>query len=257
MGDNLKNLSLQIDETAKMSSTHLDNAGSKMRASIAEIASNAERVANDIRTSGEVFLKQSDVLVLATEDTVKKVGDVMNSLKNSAADFSNQGDNLIQKSVSFNDIVSKQLKSLLEVSEKADKKLTDMEKRYKNLKVENFLKDASYIIEKLETVSVDINRVFNPNAEEELWKKYYNGDSAAFVRYLAKSMTKQQIVAVRKEYEENLEFRNLVNRYLGEFETLIEKARVNERSGILLSVISGADIGKLYYILAKALDKLN
>ena len=70
-------------------------------------------------------------------------------------------------------------------------------------------------------------------------------------------MTKQQIVAVRKEYEENLEFRNLVNRYLGEFETLIEKARVNERSGILLSVISGADIGKLYYILAKALDKLN
>ncbi len=257
LGDNLKNLSLQIDETAKMSSTHLDNAGSKMRASIAEIASNAERVANDIRTSGEVFLKQSDVLVLATEDTVKKVGDVMNSLKNSAADFSNQGDNLIQKSVSFNDIVSKQLKSLLEVSEKADKKLTDMEKRYKNLKVENFLKDASYIIEKLETVSVDINRVFNPNAEEELWKKYYNGDSAAFVRYLAKSMTKQQIVAVRKEYEENLEFRNLVNRYLGEFETLIEKARVNERSGILLSVISGADIGKLYYILAKALDKLN
>ena len=70
-------------------------------------------------------------------------------------------------------------------------------------------------------------------------------------------MTKQQIVAVRKEYEENLDFRNLVNRYLAEFETLVDKARSNERAGILLSVISGADIGKLYYILARALDKIN
>ena len=257
LGENLKSLSLQIDETSKMSSTHLDNAGSKMRATIAEIASNAERVANDIRSSGEVFLKQSDVLVLATEDTIKKVDDVVKALKVSASDFNQQGDSLIQKSVSFNDVIGKQVKSLLDVSEKADKKLTEMEKRYKNMKVENFLKDASYIIEKLETVSVDINRVFNPNVEEELWKKYYNGDTAAFVRYLAKSMTKQQIVAVRKEYEENLDFRNLVNRYLAEFETLVDKARSNERAGILLSVISGADIGKLYYILARALDKIN
>ena len=70
-------------------------------------------------------------------------------------------------------------------------------------------------------------------------------------------MSRSQIVAVRSEFEKNLEFRNVVTKYLTEFETLITKAQGNERSGILLSVISGADIGKLYYILAKALDKLN
>ena len=128
---------------------------------------------------------------------------------------------------------------------------------YENIQADTFLKDASYIIEKLETFAVDINRIFNPAAEDELWKKYYNGDTSAFVRYLAKSMSRSQIIAVRNEFEKNLDFRNTVNKYLAEFETLISKAKSNERSGILLSVISGADIGKLYFILAKALDKLN
>ena len=95
------------------------------------------------------------------------------------------------------------------------------------------------------------------NELEEIWKKYYNGDTSAFVRYLAKAMTKNQVLAIRKEFEENLEFRSLVTKYLTDFESLITKARSNERSGILLSVISGADVGKLYYILAKSLDKLN
>ena len=70
-------------------------------------------------------------------------------------------------------------------------------------------------------------------------------------------MTKQQVVAIRNQFEQNLEFRNLVTKYLTEFETLITKAKNNERSGILLSVVTGADIGKVYYILARALDKIN
>ena len=70
-------------------------------------------------------------------------------------------------------------------------------------------------------------------------------------------MTKSQINAIRKEYEDNADFRSLVNRYVADFETLISKAKGNERAGVLLSVISGSDVGKVYYVIAKALDKLN
>lgn len=257
LGENLKILSLQVEESANMSTKHFENSGDKLRATISEIASNAERISNEIRSSGEVFLKQSGVLVAATDDTLQKVNNVMNVLNVSTEEFSRKGNELINKSGSFNELFNKQLKVLIETSDKADTKLVDLEKRYEGIKVDTFLKDASYIIEKLETVSVDINRIFNPDAEEDLWKKYYNGDTAAFVRHLSKTMTKNQVVAIRTEFEKNLEFRNMVTKYLSEFETLVTKARSNERSGILLSVISGADIGKLYYILARSLDKMN
>ena len=228
-----------------------------MRATITEIAGNAERISNEIRSSGEVFLKQSGVLVAAGDDTLKKVSDVMGVLNNSSSEFSERGDELIKKSVAFSDIINKQLKIMTETSQKVEKNMSDIEKRYENAQIATFLKDAAYIIERLETASVDINRIFNPNAEEEIWKKYYNGDTAAFVRYLAKNMTKQQILEIRKLYEKNMDFRNMVTKYLSDFETLVARARVNEHAGVLLSVISGADIGKVYYILAKALDKLN
>lgn len=257
LGENLKTLSLQVEEAANMSAQHFENSGNKLRASISEAAANAERISNEIRSSGEVFLKQSGVLVAATDDTLQKINNVMDVLNTSTEEFSRRGNELVSKSGSFNELFNKQLKVLIETSDKADTKLASLQKQYEGIKVDTFLKDASFIIEKLETAAVDINRIFNPDAEEELWKKYYNGDTAAFVRHLAKHMSKSQILAIRSEFEKNLEFRNIVTKYLSEFESLVSKAQENERSGILLSVISGADIGKLYYILARSLDKLN
>ena len=196
-------------------------------------------------------------MVAATDDTLNKINNVMDVLNTSTEEFSRRGSELVSKSGSFNELFNKQLKILIETSDKADTKLADLQKRYEGIRLDTFLKDASFIIEKLETAAVDINRIFNPDAEEDLWKKYYNGDTAAFVRHLSRTMSKSQILSIRSEFEKNLEFRNIVTKYLSEFETLVSKARENERSGILLSVISGADIGKLYYILARSLDKLN
>ena len=257
LGENLKTLSLQLEEATSMSAKHFENSGDKLRATIGEISANAERISNEIRSSGEVFLKQSGVLIAATEDTLHKVGEVMTSLDKNANEFNRRGTEALQNTATFSELYNKQMKILNDTSIKAEKEIKELEKRYQGMKTDTFLKDASAILEKMESISVDINRIFNPTAEEEIWKKYYNGDTSAFIRYLAKAMTKNQVLAIRKEFEENLDFRTLVTKYLTDFETLITKARANERSGILLSVISGADVGKLYYILAKSLDKLN
>ena len=146
---------------------------------------------------------------------------------------------------------------LIDTSTKADIKIKDLNKAYEGIRVDVFLRNASYILEKLEAAAVDISRIFSPEVEEDLWKKYYNGDTAVFVRHLAKSLSRSQIIAVKNEFEKNLEFRDIVTRYLSDFESLVNKARDSENSGMLLSVISGADVGKLYYVLAKSLDRIN
>ena len=256
LGKELKNLSLQMEDAAKVSSAHMVNSGDKLRASISEIAANAERISNDILGSGEVFLKQSNALVAATDDTVAKVNSAMGSLLEASKDFSLSGDNIVKEALRFNEIINSQIKELNDHTRKADGTLKNLTTAYQGIQIEGFLKQAGTIIEKLESISVDINRVFNPKDEEDLWKKFYNGDTAVFVRYLSKNITKTQVSAVRKEFEKNGDFRSQVNAYLSEFELLISSAKSHEHSGLLLSVISGADIGKLYYILAKTLDKL-
>ncbi len=257
LGKSLKDLSLQVGETTKMSSIHMENASDKIRATISEVASNAERISNEIRSSGEVFLQQSNVLVAVSEETVKKMQSTMEGLTSAAHSFDDKTGNIVQKSEQFSEMFQTQLKTLLETSEKAENKLDDIKKTYQTIMIDTFLKDAAFMVEKLQTMAVDINRLFNPNIEEDLWKKFYNGDTGVFARYLSKTMSKQQINAIRGTYESDADFRTLVTRYLNDFEGLIAQAKNNERSGLLLSVFSGSDVGKLYFILAKAMDRIN
>ena len=180
----------------------------------------------------------------------------MQNINAATTEFDAKGTDIVGKSNHLTDLFTRQLEELQDTSQKADSKISELEKRYKRIKVENFLKDAGYVVEKLETMAVDMNRIFTPDAEEELWKKYYAGDTAAFVRHLSRNMNKQQVLQIRSEFEKNLEFRDLVTRYMSDFEALIAEAKKNERSGVLMAVISGSDVGKLYYILARSLDKL-
>ncbi|MFV0627239.1 MAG: hypothetical protein ACK5N8_07820 [Alphaproteobacteria bacterium] len=257
LGESFKNLSMQLEETTKHSSKHLENSGDKLRSSIAEITANAERISNEIRNSGEVFLKQSEVLVGATDETLKKVENVMNVLNKSTSEFVSKSDNIVQKSATFNEMFDKQINLLGTTSKKAEEKIKELNKGYDEVELSNFLKSAAHIVEQLEAASVDINRIYNPESEEELWKKYYNGDSSAFVRHLEKTMTKKQIINIKTLFEKNVEFRTFVTRYISEFEHLLDKAKKSENASLLLSVLSGSDIGKIYYILAKSLDKID
>ncbi|MBY0431489.1 MAG: hypothetical protein K2Q10_09850, partial [Rhodospirillales bacterium] len=57
-------------------------------------------------------------------------------------------------------------------------------------------------------------------------------------------------------YEEDSQFRELVSRYLGEFESLLDMARKSERPDILTAVFTSAEVGKLYLLLARALGRV-
>ena len=257
MSEQMKKLSLQLEDSTQLTAKHMNDAGDKMRANIHEIATNAERISNEIRSSGEVFIKQTSVLSQSTTDTIDKVSQAMNLLKVGSENLSVKGKMWIEQSDEFVKVFERQAEIIDTTSLKATENLRKLESKFQEVQTDSFLNDAATLFERMETIAIDINKIFNPTAEEEIWKKYYQGDTSVFVRHLTKVMTKNQIAAIRKEYEDNSNFRSLVNRYVADFEMLISKAKGNERSGVLLSVISGSDVGKIYYIMAKALDKLN
>ena len=77
------------------------------------------------------------------------------------------------------------------------------------------------------------------------------------MRYLSKNMTKKQVEAIQSDYAGKSDFRILADKYIEDFNSLVSAARESERAGTLLALISGSDIGKVYYILAKALGKIS
>ena len=256
LGQDLKKLGLEMEDVAKLSSTHMEKSGDKLRATISEVATNAERISNSILASGDVFVKQSQALTAIADDTTQKVNSSIDKFVNAGKNFEVQSQVIVKEAIRFNDTVNTQTKILDENTKKADKTMKELLGSYKDVRVDTFLKDASKIINVLENISVDVNRLLHPKDEEDLWKKFYNGDTQVFIRSIVKNMNSAQIALLRREFEKNAELRKLVTNYLREFETLVEKSNSHEHSAALMAIISDADLGKLYYILAKAMDKI-
>lgn len=120
------------------------------------------------------------------------------------------------------------------------------------------MKNSADVISELEALAIDVHGIFNKQGKDkELWQQYYAGDHGVFVRYLSENMTKNEIISIRQDYENKPDFRVVVDKYIDDFNSLITSARQNNRAGTLLALISGSDIGKVYYVLARALGKLN
>ncbi len=119
----------------------------------------------------------------------------------------------------------------------------------------DLLQDATVILDRLQGFSVDMARIFTPKSEDTLWKKYYDGDKAVFMRHITKMMSATQHKKIINLYDTNEDFRLAVTRYMAEFEGMTKKAQEGEESKLLMSVLIGSDVGRLYMVLADVLKK--
>lgn len=189
------------------------------------------------------------------ENVKNKLSQIGTGLGEASTQSSQVFDNYKRQIEEFGHLIHRQVELLDESQNRSETHFYSVKKQYEELSLSNFMDESAALIEKLENIAVDLNRFFNGD-DDELWKKFYSGDHAVFARNIVKNLNRKQIVKVREEYENNLDFRQLCDRYLSEYEILLNAAQKSEKPQILLAMLSGADIGKIYYVTARALDRL-
>ncbi len=136
-----------------------------------------------------------------------------------------------------------------------EQQIKDFQKTLDDADVRNFIAQSGQMVENLENLAVDFNRFFNED-NDDLWKKFYGGDHGIFARYVTKNLKRAQVIKIRQSYEKDTDFRLIADRYMSEFEQLLQAAEKTEKSPSLLAVLSSSDIGKIYYVVARALGRL-
>ncbi len=238
-----------------------NEVNSLVSGNIGKLSETADSIANQSKTNAGLLIEQ-DEYVNKSLASLKQISSQIAALnKDMSATAGNVGKTLTayeHKMTAFGKVVGEHLVSLNDNYDKTQKQYDEFNQKFKVASIDTFMKNSADIISELETISIDINSIFNKTGDDEaLWKKYYEGDHSVFVRYLSKNMTKKEVVAVREDYEKKPDFRVVVDKYLDDFNSLIEAARSNNRASTLLALISGSDIGKVYYILSRALGKVN
>ena len=119
----------------------------------------------------------------------------------------------------------------------------------------DFLQNATAILEKLQTFSIDMAHIFTPKSESTLWKKYYDGDKTVFMRHITRMISETQHKQIKDLYVENQDFNQAVNRYMFEFEDMTQTVQKEDENKLLMSILIGSDIGRLYMVLADVLKR--
>ena len=101
-------------------------------------------------------------------------------------------------------------------------------------------------------LSVDIARMIDHDAAAELWERYKRGERNVFTRRLYTMQGQQTFEEIRKRYRADREFKQTVDRYIGEFERLLEEVSQGERGQATARSYLTSDTGKVYTMLAHA-----
>jgi hypothetical protein len=108
----------------------------------------------------------------------------------------------------------------------------------------------------LESLSLDINRFMDRNLAAEMWDRYQRGESKAFSKRLYTPAGQKAFDEVARKYRADRNFKQTVDRYITEFERLLDDvARDEPGPGVLRSHLT-SETGLVYTLLAHAAGRL-
>ncbi len=267
MSDQIAKLStdfgLKVDDLRLRSVEAIDGfnqASAVLNKNTTLLSENANMITAKSRQSAEFVVGQNQEL----SKTAQNVENIHSKLKALCDDFSKTEQtagavfaSFEKQMADYKAMFDARFAELKAQNEKSEQNLIEIKARYAELSIKSFMDKLNEMVASLEDLSIDLNSFFDKDAEDDLWKKFYDGDHGAFAHHMVKKLGRKEILKIKDLYQKNADFRKLADSYLAEFEVLLKAAQNSEKPETLLAIISGAEVGKIYYIMARALDKLS
>jgi len=108
----------------------------------------------------------------------------------------------------------------------------------------------------LASLSLDIGRLMDRNLAAEMWDRYQRGESKAFTKRLYTPAGQKAFDEVGRKYRADRNFKQTVDRYITEFERLLDEVARDERGPAVLRSHLTSETGLVYTLLAHAAGRL-
>jgi hypothetical protein len=108
----------------------------------------------------------------------------------------------------------------------------------------------------LESLSLDIGRLMDRNLAAEMWDRYQRGESKAFSKRLYTPSGQKAFDEVARKYRTDRNFKQTVDRYIAEFERLLDEVAREDRGPQALRSHLTSETGLVYTLLAHAAGRL-
>jgi len=114
-----------------------------------------------------------------------------------------------------------------------------------------------HAIESLDSIAVDIARMIDHAGAAELWDRYKRGERNIFTHKLCTMQGQRAIEDIRWKYRSDREFMQTVDRYIAEFERLLDEVSRDGRREMVARTYLTSETGKVYTMLAQAAGRFD
>lgn len=120
----------------------------------------------------------------------------------------------------------------------------------------DFSRRVALITESLNSNAIDIAKALSTEVTDTSWASYLRGDRGIFTRRAVRLVDNTEAREIAELYDADHDFREHVSRYIHDFEAML-RTMLSTRDGHAVSVtLLSSDMGKLYVVLAQALERL-
>ncbi len=133
----------------------------------------------------------------------------------------------------------------------------DAERRVREEKdAESLSRRVALLIESLNSTAIDVTKILSNEVTDTAWASYLKGDRGVFTRRAVRLLDSGEAREIMRHYENELEFREQVNRYIHDFEAMLRRVLADKDGSPLSITLLSSDMGKLYVALAQAIERL-
>jgi len=244
-----------VDETIERTETFARDAAPQLVAALLRMRDTAAAAADRAReTLAAVIPEISRTLEDASGAAMQRA--VGTSVERQVQAIAEAAENAVAAAERASDRLNRQMQAIAETSAAVDSRIDEARTEREQADTDSFAKRASMLIESLNSAAIDIARSYSNEVSDSAWAAYLKGDRGVFTRRAVRLLDAGDAREVARLYDDDLVFREQVNRYIHDFEAML-RGVLTQRDGSPLGVtLLSSDMGKLYVAMAQAIERL-
>ncbi|HEU0100279.1 MAG TPA: hypothetical protein VFQ67_16090 [Allosphingosinicella sp.] len=190
----------------------------------------------------------------ASREAIEKA--VSETVERQMAELSAVSERAIETARRASERLTRQMLSLGETAAAIEARIDEERAGREEKESENFSRRVALLIESLNSTAIDVTKILSNEVTDSAWTAYLKGDRGVFTRRAVRLLDRNDAREIARHYEEEPEFREQVNRYIHDFESMLRRVLADRDGSPLGVTILSSDMGKLYVALAQAIERI-
>ncbi|WP_257538506.1 hypothetical protein [Sphingobium sp. CFD-1] len=248
-------LRLALDGAHQDATRITEGAGPLLVTALLRVKDTADQAAERARQAlGRTIPEAAQALADASEEAMERaIGD---RVAVQIEQLSRVAEEAVKAAHQASERLMRQLLTIADTSSNVEQRIEQAERAAEERDRDHFARRSALLIESLNSTAIDVAKILSNDVTDSAWSSYLKGDRGVFTRRAVKLLDAGESREIALHYDEDSEFRDHVNRYIHDFESML-RIILSARDGNALGVaILSSDMGKLYVALAQAIERL-